>query len=99
MKIRRAKPNDADALARVNIDSWRSAYRGLVPDTHLKSLDYGHLSQRFGKDLASLGDEETYIADEAEEVLGFVTLGTCRDPDLDQATAGEILGIYLGPQH
>ena len=32
-------------------------------------------------------------------MLGFVTLGACRDPDVDQATTGEIWGIYLGPQH
>jgi GNAT superfamily N-acetyltransferase len=99
MKIRRAKPDDADALARVNINSWRSAYRGLVTDTHLESLDYGRLSRRFRKDLACPCDEETYVAEEADEVLGFVTLGACRDPDVDQATTGEIWGIYLGPQH
>ena len=29
--IRRARPGDAAALARVQVQSWREAYRGIIP--------------------------------------------------------------------
>jgi len=29
--IRRAAPRDAEAIARVRIDGWRTSYRGLIP--------------------------------------------------------------------
>ncbi|MEU6929538.1 hypothetical protein AB0A05_10295 [Streptomyces sp. NPDC046374] len=41
MPIREAAPSDAAAVAAVHIRSWRAAYRGLVPDAYLDSLDVG----------------------------------------------------------
>jgi len=32
MKVRPAVPEAVPALAQVHVDSWRAAYRGLVPD-------------------------------------------------------------------
>lgn len=98
MDIRRATPDDAEALAKVHIDSWRSAYRGLVPDSHLAELDYERSARRFRQPGAGL-DEETYVAEQDGEVLGFVTLGPCRDTDVDGDTTGEIWGVYLAPEH
>jgi len=99
MEIRRATPDDAVALAKVHIDSWRTAYRGLVPDSHLDGLNYERRAQRFRESLAqnAQNPEETYLAERNREVLGFLTLGGCRDADVDQKTTGEIWGIYLAP--
>jgi hypothetical protein len=36
--IRRARPADAPAIARVRIDSWRSTYRGIMPDAYLDGM-------------------------------------------------------------
>ena len=43
--------------------------------------------------------EETYIFERNGEVFGFLTLGGCRDTDVDQRMTGEIWGIYLAPSH
>ena len=98
MEIRRATSDDAVALARVQIDSWRVAYRGLVPDSHLDSLDYELRAQRFREPPAQFA-EERYLAEQNGEVLGFLTLGECRDGDVDPKTCGEIWAIYLEPGH
>jgi len=98
MNIRPATAADADALARLHVDSWRSAYRGLVPDSYLESLNYGHGALRFRRAIAS-GADETYVAEDSREMLGFLTLGACRDADVDPARTGEIWGIYLAPRH
>jgi len=85
-------------LARVHIDSWRRAYRGLVPDAHLAELDYTRGAKRFEQSL-STNSEETYAALQSGQIVGFITLGACRDTDVDQESTGEIWGIYLAPEH
>jgi ribosomal protein S18 acetylase RimI-like enzyme len=98
MSLRPATPADAQALAAVHIASWRVAYRGLVPDSTLAGLDVDRRAQRFREALAA-GSEETSLLEEQGTVLGFVTLGNCRDQDLDAQVTGEIWGIYLAPEH
>jgi ribosomal protein S18 acetylase RimI-like enzyme len=98
MNIRQATIDDADTLAKLHIDSWRTAYRGLVPDSHLDGLDYKRRSQLFQKSL-ECNAEKTYLAEGDGKVFGFITLGPCRDSDVDQNTTGEIWGIYLAPEH
>jgi len=39
------------------------------------------------------------VAEDSHELLGFMTLGGCRDADVELATTGEIWGIYLAPRH
>ena len=96
MIIRRARPSDADTLARLHVASWRAAYRGLLPDSLLDGLDPERRARRFRESLEA-GLEETHLAFEGECLLGFVTLGACRDDDVDAAATGEIWGIYLDP--
>jgi ribosomal protein S18 acetylase RimI-like enzyme len=98
MKIRNSTPHDAGSLARLLIDAWRTAYRGLVPDGHLARLDHARTTQRFRLGISERPNE-TYVAEESGEIVGFLTLGACRDDDVDRATTGEIWGIYLAPRH
>ena len=98
MKLRRATPDDAAAIARVHIDSWRAAYRGLVPGSCLQKLDHGGRAQRLRESLAE-GKEEIYVAEQAREVIGFAALGPCRDPGVGKKATGEIRAIYVDPRH
>jgi hypothetical protein len=36
--IREARISDAPGIARVRVDTWRTAYRGIVSDEHLNGL-------------------------------------------------------------
>ena len=38
--VREAVPADARAIARVHVDSWRTTYRDIVPDSVLSQLSY-----------------------------------------------------------
>lgn len=40
MLTRKAALEDAPGIANVHVDSWRSTYKGIVPDTYLASLSY-----------------------------------------------------------
>ena len=98
MTIRRALPDDAPALARLHVDAWRVAYRGLVPDSRLDGLDYDRRAVRFREQVEEAPDQ-TYVIEQEGQLLGFLTLGACRDPDVDPQITGEIWGIYLAPQY
>lgn len=97
-QIRRAGESDAPALARVHVDAWQVAYQGLVPEAALQRFTYQWREARFGESLAS-GSEETYLLEDGGQVLGFATLGACRDPDLNDGRTGEVWGIYVAPNH
>jgi ribosomal protein S18 acetylase RimI-like enzyme len=94
MNLRKAVPDDASAIARVHVDSWRSAYRDLVPDERLARLDYAHGAERFRGSIMA-GSEYIYIAEKDADVIGFFALGRCRDSDADHETTGEIYALYL----
>lgn len=96
--LRQATPEDAPGLARVHVASWQAAYRGTVPDLFLERFTVETRTERFRQSLAA-GAEETYVAEADGQMVGLLTLGGCRDPDLDGHVTGEIWGIYLVPEH
>ena len=98
MNIRPAEVNDAPALARVHVDSWRAAYNGLVPDSSLRRFTYEWREECFRQSLATSA-EGTYELQLGEEAVGFLTVGTARDPDLNVSRTGEIWGIYISPDY
>ena len=97
-RLRRATSEHAPALARLMVDAWQAAYRGLVPDTHLSRLNAERWEARFRESLATR-TEETYAVEVRGAVVGLLTLGACRDHDEDQEATGEIWGIYLAPSY
>ncbi len=85
-------------MAAVHIDAWRAAYRGLVPDSFLATLDHDRRTARF-REFLKREAGNTYIIESDNEPVGHLTVGPCRDADLDARTVGEIWGIYLSPAH
>jgi GNAT superfamily N-acetyltransferase len=98
MQIRRAQPADAPALARIHVEGWQAAYRGLVPDDYLDELSYEHREARFQESLAA-STEETYLLEAQGQILGLVTVGTGHDSELDGARIGQIRRLYVAPEH
>jgi len=43
--------------------------------------------------------EETWVVQENEEVVGFLTVGASHDPDLDVNLTGAIWRIYISPDY
>ena len=99
MHIRLAQPTDAAALARVHVDTWRTAYPGIVPDEHLASLSYEARAKRWEETLSTTdGPGFVYVAqDDSGHVVGFATGGPERSGD--PIYRGELYAIYLLPSH
>lgn len=95
--IRPASEADAEQIAAVHIASWREAYTDVVPQEYLDGLDVASRTERWREHFAGLDHATSvWVAQEAEEVLGFASLGPSRDEDADRTTM-EIYSIYLEP--
>ncbi len=99
MNIRPATVEDVPALTRVHVDAWQAAYRGVVPDSFLEQITVSKRDASFREFLLKDSPEATYVAEESEGVVGFLTVGPCRDADVDENNTGEIWGIYIAPKH
>lgn len=100
VSIRIAGVPDARAISVVHVRSWQAAYRGLIPQDYLDSLDLDQVSARRERSLAEQDwpRRGVLVAEQAGEIVGFSGTGPSRDDDLDPATVGEVNSIYLLPQ-
>jgi ribosomal protein S18 acetylase RimI-like enzyme len=94
--VRLARPADARALATVHVRTWQAAYAGIVPQVVLDGLSVARREAYWGHRLALNDDRRTWVAATNAEIVGFVTAGPARDPDLPPG-AGEIHAIYVAP--
>lgn len=92
LEIRNANINDCGILGRIHSESWKEAYKGIVPESILDNMSAEKSEKRFYKSFID-GMERNVIAFENNQAVGFMCLGKCRDEDLD-SSFGEIRG-YL----
>jgi GNAT superfamily N-acetyltransferase len=97
--IRTAKVNDAAAIAKVHVDSWRTTYKGIVPDDFLASLSYEQREQLWRQALTDPSSPSfVYVAeDESGKIAGFASGGPERTRE--PVYTGELYAIYLLAQH
>lgn len=81
MIIRDAARSDFEALARLQIRSWRDVYRGIMPDAYLDDGIDRDLAARW-EALRPSGDDLVLIAEEGR-IVGFVTIWCKPDPFID----------------
>ena len=90
VEVRPARIDDAEAIARVHLRTWQSAYRHVFPPDELDALP---LEPRIAGWQRGLRDENGICFVAGEPILGFVFAEPCReDPQL-----GEVDAIYVEP--
>ncbi|HXN90545.1 MAG TPA: GNAT family N-acetyltransferase [Candidatus Sulfotelmatobacter sp.] len=90
--VRSAGVEDAAAIAAVHVATWRSAYRGLLPDEFLESLAEAGYEGRWRRSLAE-GAGRVYVAEEDGHVVGFASGG--RERAGEDGYAGELYALYV----
>jgi GNAT superfamily N-acetyltransferase len=90
--IRRADVNDAPAIARVTVDTWKTAYRGVIADEYLKQLNYQEREKGWRQ--FPFQDSWVYVAENDEErIIGFAAGGLHREAG--SVYQGEVYAMYI----
>jgi GNAT superfamily N-acetyltransferase len=90
--IRKAKVQDAGAIAHVQVETWKTTYVGIVSDVFLTSMDEEERTQRWQEQI--LADTiSILVAEDETGIFGFAAGGEVRER-LDDYDA-ELYAIYL----
>ena len=95
MQIRFATPEDAQAVAEIHVEAWRSAYAAILPEAFLSSLT---VSSRlaFWEQFLSEKKGDLQVAMAGDRMVGWINTGPCRDVDAATDDA-EIWAFYVSP--
>ena len=96
-EVRAAVPQDAYDVAHVQVRSWQWAYRGLIAQSYLDSLEPETWAGRYTFGRVGIGLPSTLVAIDGLTICGLATTGLCRDEDLP--SFGELMAIYVDPPH
>ncbi|MBN1657429.1 MAG: GNAT family N-acetyltransferase [Anaerolineae bacterium] len=93
--IRPAGIDDAHAMARVHVDTWRATYAGIVPDEHLRSLSYDRCAARWVEALSDpAGGTHAFVAEARPGgIVALASGGPLQEP-LDPFD-GELYVLYV----
>ena len=91
--IRRARPGDVAALARVQVQSWREAYRGIIPQPCLDQLSIAAHERQWRR---SLGGGWAFVAEWEQRLVGLASAGLARSR---RDVSGELYLLYVLRTH
>ena len=100
-RVRPATGGDAAAIAEVHGRTWQIAYAHIFPRHALARLsDAMERRTQYWRGVIEIPAprSRTLVAEIAEHVVGFGSVGPTRDDDLDPEQVGELYAIYVAPE-
>jgi ribosomal protein S18 acetylase RimI-like enzyme len=91
MDVRRARLEEARAIAQVHAETWREAYEHVFGAERLASVTVDARLAQWERILAA-GQSDVFVA-AADGIVGFVSTGDSRDADAE----AELFAIYVLP--
>lgn len=97
MRIRQAKPDDAPRIAWVHLESWKTTYPGIIPQSYIDGLKVETGIQNWRERLTQADGPIVFVAEDEAGVFGFAAGGTIMHPV--DGFDGELGAIYLLASH
>ena len=95
---RRAQAGDLEAIAKLHVLSWQTAYRGFLPDRLLDSRRWEEALDSWTSTFNSYPDNLSVVTDSNGKMVGLC----CAGPVVDVAKSGpfefEIYGLHVAPE-
>lgn len=95
VSLRRARADDAAAIGRVHVASWRAAYASFMPTEVIAALDAVQRGEAW-RELLEAG-ERVWVAEDEAGLIGFAHVCPARDEDLAADVWTELASMYLHP--
>ena len=93
MEIRYLEPtDDRQAISKIYEESWKYAYKGIVPQKYLDSIPAGNWAQGIHSE-----GRYTMVMTDGEKIVG--TSSFCRSRMQEMSDYGEIVSIYFLPEY
>lgn len=93
MIIREAGIEDALSIANVQVKTWRSAYRGIVPDDYLDSLSIDKSAGGWAIFFSDTNKFAFVALDRYGNIVGFASMGDNRTNSVEYE--GELYALYI----
>ncbi|GAA0450119.1 GNAT family N-acetyltransferase [Alkalibacillus silvisoli] len=93
MNIREATVSDASGIAKVHVDSWRTTYKGIVPDEYLKNLTYEKRTNLWINNISAQNQYIIVAEDDSGNIVGFASGG--KRVSNDTEGSGDLTSIYI----
>jgi GNAT superfamily N-acetyltransferase len=93
VEVRRARLEDAAAIADVHVRTWQTAYEHVFGAGRLATVTAeGRLP--IWREILAADEQTALVAKDGGRIVGFATVGPARDEDAE----GELYAIYVEPE-
>lgn len=93
--VRPATRDDAADIARIDVETWRASYAGILPDKVLLGLTTARLASEWQSQLSRRPDDVRVAEWTGAGVIGFGSCGAIRNTV--DGLVGEIHTLYVSP--
>ncbi len=77
--VRRARPGDAEEIARINVEGWRASYRGIVSGAALAELDVQRVAEEYRGVIDMPDPVAVFLAVCGKRIAAFCGVCPARD--------------------
>lgn len=97
MTIRRALVADAETVGRIHVESWKVAYRGIMPDDVIARTDLAYRTALWKERIA---DQEwpVFLIEEQGKCVAFCQMVPTKDSDDNPQRVGHITSLHVLPE-
>jgi ribosomal protein S18 acetylase RimI-like enzyme len=92
--IRPSRPGDAHGIARLDIETWRTTYAGVLSTSYLVGLSARRRENGWRMVILREARDVRVAVDAAGEILGF---GSCGPSRSERHFPGEVFTLYVMP--
>ena len=97
IQVRPATVRDAKTIAEIHVNTWHTAYAGLVPDDYLKGMSVDKLQAQWRESI-QYSEPQVVVALDGNAIVGFAGFDRTRDPKT-KPTTGEIWAMYVASDY
>ncbi len=96
--VRLARTPDVDAVAAVNVRSWRQRFEGTLPSEVLDSMDPSDLAMVWASGILNppTALHRLLVAVDDGDIVGYAAIGPSQDPDAEGTTI-ELMALEVDP--